>query len=79
MNDLLVHLATLPRSSVIEEEHDIFLLILCPAAYAEIFLLVMVCVILIADLFLSTTAKTLTYLLVQLTLLGCVADHRGDA
>ena len=40
-------------------------------AYAEIFLLVMVCVILIVDLFLTNPAKTLTYMLVQLTLLGC--------
>jgi len=40
-------------------------------AYAEIFLLVMVCVILIADLFITNHTKTLTYLLVQLTLLSC--------
>ena len=39
--------------------------------YAEMFLLVMVSVILIADLFLVNHTKTLTYLLVQLTLLGC--------
>ncbi|MCX7192556.1 MAG: NADH-quinone oxidoreductase subunit NuoN [Proteobacteria bacterium] len=43
---------------------------LIPAA-AEIFLLVMVCFILIADLMLSKSGKFLTYLLVQLTLLGC--------
>ena len=40
-------------------------------AYAEIFLLVMVCAILIADLFVDSPAKTLTYLLVQVALLGC--------
>lgn len=43
---------------------------LMPAA-AEIFLLVMLCVILIADLLLSQSNKIYTYLLVQLTLLGC--------
>lgn len=43
---------------------------LIPAA-AEIFLLVMVCFILIADLMLTKNGKILTYLLVQLTLLGC--------
>jgi NADH-quinone oxidoreductase subunit N len=47
--------------------------------YAEIFLLVMVSVILIADLFFVNYTKTLTYLLVQITLLGCslitVATH----
>ena len=49
-------------------------------AYAEMFLLVMVCVILIADLFVANQNKTTTYVLVQLTLLGCslitVATHR---
>ncbi len=48
--------------------------------YAEIFLLVMVSVILIADLFLVNYTKTLTYLLVQVSLLGCslitVATHQ---
>ena len=48
--------------------------------YAEIFLLVMVSVILIADLFIVNQTKTLTYLLVQFTLLGCmlitVATHK---
>jgi len=48
-------------------------------AYAEIFLLTMTSVILIADLFLVNHTKTLTYLLVQLSLLGCslitVATH----
>ncbi|MDO8989052.1 MAG: NADH-quinone oxidoreductase subunit NuoN [Sideroxyarcus sp.] len=48
--------------------------------YAEIFLLVMVSVILIADLFLVNYTKTLTYLMVQITLLGCslitVATHQ---
>ena len=50
-------------------------------AYAEMFLLVMVSVILIVDLFLTNPAKTLTYMLVQLTLLGCsvitVATHQS--
>ena len=40
-------------------------------AYAEMFLLTMVCVILIADLFVVNQGKTVTYVLVQLTLLGC--------
>ncbi len=57
-----------------------FLSTLFPA-YAEIFLLVMVSVILIADLFTSGRTKTVTYLLVQLTLLGCslitVATHQN--
>ena len=48
-------------------------------AYAEIFLLVMVSVILIVDLFIVNYTKTLTYLLVQISLLGCslitVATH----
>jgi NADH-quinone oxidoreductase subunit N len=43
---------------------------LIPAA-AEIFLLVMVCFILIADLMLTKSSKIVTYMLVQLTLLGC--------
>ncbi|MEI7455782.1 MAG: NADH-quinone oxidoreductase subunit NuoN [Nitrosomonadales bacterium] len=43
---------------------------LIPAA-AEIFLLAMVCFILIADLMLTKSSKIFTYLLVQLTLLGC--------
>ncbi|MDD5058618.1 MAG: NADH-quinone oxidoreductase subunit NuoN [Sideroxydans sp.] len=47
--------------------------------YAEIFLLVMVSVILIADLFMVNRTKTLTYLMVQFSLLGCslitVATH----
>ncbi len=43
---------------------------LIPAA-AEIFLLAMVCFILIADLMLTKNGKIFTYLLVQLTLLGC--------
>ncbi len=38
-------------------------------AYAEIFLLVMACVILIADLLVENQRKTVTYVLVQLTLL----------
>jgi NADH-quinone oxidoreductase subunit N len=40
-------------------------------AFAEIFLLFMVSVILIADLFVTDHARTPTYLLTQLTLLGC--------
>lgn len=47
-----------------------FLSTLFPA-YAEIFLLVMVSVILIADLFVTDANKTITYVLVQCTLLGC--------
>ncbi|MDD2721574.1 MAG: NADH-quinone oxidoreductase subunit NuoN [Gallionella sp.] len=43
---------------------------LIPAG-AEIFLLVMVCFILIADLMLTNSSKLFTYLLVQMTLLGC--------
>jgi NADH-quinone oxidoreductase subunit N len=39
-------------------------------AYAEIFLLVMACTILIVDLFVVNQQKTVTYLLVQFTLLG---------
>jgi NADH-quinone oxidoreductase subunit N len=39
-------------------------------AYAEIFLLLMVSVILIADLFVTDPGRTTTYLLAQLTLLG---------
>lgn len=46
-------------------------------AYAEIFLLVMVCAILIADLFVTSPNKTLTYLLVQITLLGCAVITVG--
>ncbi len=43
---------------------------LMPAA-AEMFLLVMLCLILIVDLLLSESNKIYTYLLVQVTLLGC--------
>jgi len=39
--------------------------------YAEIFLLVMACTILLVDLFVTNPAKTPTYLLVQITLFGC--------
>ncbi len=39
-------------------------------AYAEMFLLVMACTILIVDLFVTNQRKTFTYILVQLTLLG---------
>jgi len=40
-------------------------------AYAEIFLLAMTCVILIADLFLREEKRGVTYLLTQMTLGGC--------
>ncbi len=43
---------------------------LMPAS-AEIFLLVMTCVILIADSLLRQSGRIITYMLVQLTLLGC--------
>ncbi|MGB8516779.1 MAG: NADH-quinone oxidoreductase subunit NuoN [Gallionella sp.] len=43
---------------------------LIPAG-AEVFLLVMVCVILIVDQLLAESSKIVTYLLVQITLLGC--------
>ncbi len=43
---------------------------LMPAS-AEIFLLVMACVILIADLLIKQSGRQLTYMLVQITLLGC--------
>lgn len=43
---------------------------LMPAS-AEIFLLCMVCVILIADLLINQHGRMLTYMLAQLTLLGC--------
>ena len=50
-------------------------------AYAEIFLLVMVSLIMIVDLFTKNQNKTVTYLLVQFTLLGCslitVATHQN--
>ncbi|MFA6903616.1 MAG: NADH-quinone oxidoreductase subunit NuoN [Gallionellaceae bacterium] len=39
-------------------------------AYAEIFLLVMACIILIVDLFVADRQKSATYLLVQFTLVG---------
>src|SRR5271169_3699436 len=62
----------------IEDNMDYFPTLL--PAYAEIFLLVMVCAILIVDLFVANRNKTLTYILVQLTLLGCslitVATHQ---
>ena len=51
------------------------------AAYAEIFLLVMACSILIIDLLIPGQTKNITYLLVQLTLLGCsvitVSTHQA--
>ena len=40
-------------------------------AYAEIFLLCMIGVILIADQFVAGQNRTVTYFLTQLTLLGC--------
>jgi NADH-quinone oxidoreductase subunit N len=40
------------------------------AAYAEMFLLVMACIILIVDLFIVNQQKSVTYLLVQVTLMG---------
>ena len=43
---------------------------LMPAG-AEIFMLVMACVILIADLLIKQSGRLVTYMLVQLTLLGC--------
>lgn len=43
---------------------------LLPAS-AEIFLLIMTCVILIADLVIKQSERMVTYLLVQLTLVGC--------
>jgi NADH-quinone oxidoreductase subunit N len=50
-------------------------------AYAEIFLLVMVCAILIVDLFIAGNNRTITYILAQMTLLGCalitVATHHS--
>ncbi|MDO8813717.1 MAG: NADH-quinone oxidoreductase subunit NuoN [Gallionella sp.] len=49
---------------------------LMPAA-AEIFLLVMVCVILIADLMIRQSGRLVTYMLVQLTLLGCAVITVG--
>ncbi len=42
-------------------------------AYPELFLLVMVCVILIADMFVSDDNRVITYALTQLALGGCVA------
>ncbi|MDP2805956.1 MAG: NADH-quinone oxidoreductase subunit NuoN [Gallionellaceae bacterium] len=50
-------------------------------AYAEIFLLVVVSLIMIVDLFTKNQNRTVTYLLVQFTLLGCslitVATHQN--
>jgi NADH-quinone oxidoreductase subunit N len=43
---------------------------LMPAS-AEIFLLIMACVILIADMLIKQSGRLVTYLLVQLTLMGC--------
>jgi len=40
-------------------------------AYPELFVLVMACVILIADLFISDARRVVTYALTQATLAGC--------
>ncbi len=45
---------------------------LLPAA-PELFILAMACVILIVDLFVKSKARTLTFALTQLTLVGCAA------
>ncbi|MBM3358089.1 MAG: NADH-quinone oxidoreductase subunit NuoN [Betaproteobacteria bacterium] len=42
-------------------------------AYPELFLLVMICVVLVVDLFVSDDRRIVTYALTQLTLGGCVA------
>jgi len=42
-------------------------------AYPELFLLLMVCVILVADLFISDENRVVTYGLTQATLIGCTA------
>jgi NADH-quinone oxidoreductase subunit N len=42
-------------------------------ALPEIFLMVMACVVMIADLFVKSERRTTTYVLAQLTLLGCAA------
>ncbi len=59
-----------------------FLSTLYPA-YAEIFLLVMSCTILMVDLFVTDKSRTLTYLLAQFTLLCCawitVGTHQPGA
>ena len=47
-----------------------FLLSLAPA-YAEVFLLCMICAILLIDLFLTDEQRNVTYVLSMLTLLGC--------
>ncbi len=52
-------------------------------AYAEIFLLCMTCVILLADLYISDTRRPVTYALTLLTLLGCFlitgyTNHDGE-
>ena len=49
-----------------------YILPLSPA-YPELFLLVMVCVILVADLFVSDDNRIVTYALTQAALAGCVA------
>ena len=52
-------------------------------AYAEVFLLVMVCAILLVDLFVTDEARTTTYALTLATVLGCFlitgfTDWRGE-
>ena len=42
-------------------------------AYPELFLLAMICVILVADLFVSDDNRVITYTLTQATLAGCIA------
>ncbi len=42
-------------------------------AYPELFMLTMVCVILVADLFISDDNRIFTYALTQATLIGCIA------
>jgi NADH-quinone oxidoreductase subunit N len=50
-------------------------------AYAEIFLLIMVSVVLIVDLYVPSQTRNMTYMLVQFTLLGCslitVSTHQN--
>ena len=58
-----------------------FITSLMPAS-AEIFLLIMACVILISDLLIKQTDRTVTYMLVLLTLIGCsfitVGTHTNE-
>ena len=59
-----------------------FIMPLWPA-YPELFLLVMTCVVLIVDLFVSDDNRIVTYGLTQFTLAGCalpvtLASHLGS-